>query len=272
MLLELPSHLSFLCPVCITLSQEISDLVCSWTQFINEASAIFVRAPKHMRKAFTSGKNCPLSATDKRLRQVPFMTRRPTFKEVKKVHSQLAAVYSGMVEEKVAPAKVTVQKEMGTTVECAHNSVSLATISAGEELSVSLPCSCTSDEADKSALGQKENSATAKKRRRRKKGTKEEDDLVDQSVEKVVKLCQGGSVEEVQTALEDLGIGSSQNLNVSVPQEKSSITPPFNINSLVHRSTLLHTAASAGQNAVVTLLLQAGADPTVKYDAYTVWC
>lgn len=249
--------------------QEISDLVRSWTQFINEASAIFVRAPKHMRKAFTSGKNCPISATDNRLRQIPFMTRRPTFKEVKRVHSQLATVYSGLIEKKVTPAKVMIQKETGTRVECARDAVPLVTTSAGKELNVIVPSSCTSDEADKSVQDHKESSNLAKKRkRRRKKDPKQEDDTVDQSVERVVKLCRDGSVGEVQTALEELGIRLSQDLDAnfppSVPQDENSLSPPFNINSQVHRSTLLHTAASAGQNAVVTLLLRVGADPTIK--------
>lgn len=243
--------------------------MCSWTQHISEASAIFVRAPKHLRKAFTSGKNCPLNHSDKRIRQIPFMTRRPTFKEVRSVHSQLATLYSGVIEKQVFQAKLTLE-ETDMRLDCGHRSDASVTLSAREELNISLPSSGTSDEGDKSVQCQNKSSAVAKKPRRRRKGTKPKEECVDPLAERMITLCQDGSVGDVQAALADMGVSvglynsHKKTCPLNETQGESLVSPCFDINSLVCGSTLLHAAASAGQSAVVTLLLQAGANPTVK--------
>ena len=75
--------------------QEIHDLISSWSQYVEEASAIFIRTPKYSKSVFVGGKNSPFSRDDSRLRNIPFVTRRPTLKEVQQVHLKLAALYTG---------------------------------------------------------------------------------------------------------------------------------------------------------------------------------
>ena len=65
----------------------------SWSEYVEQASAIFIRAPKYSKSTFVGGKKSPFSRDDPRLRSIPFSTRRPTLKEVRVVHSKLAALY-----------------------------------------------------------------------------------------------------------------------------------------------------------------------------------
>jgi len=82
------------------LEREIQGLLASWLQYIDEASAIFIRTPKYSKGVFVGGKGALFSKDDQRLRPIPFATRRPTLKEVKSVHGRLAAIYSGLCPEK----------------------------------------------------------------------------------------------------------------------------------------------------------------------------
>ena len=92
------------------LCQEIQDLVTKWSPHIEESSAIFIRIPAYNQATFFGGKK-PLFSKgtnnevvvcvsnfinclgDVRLRTLPFLVRRPTFSEVKRVHTKLATLY-----------------------------------------------------------------------------------------------------------------------------------------------------------------------------------
>jgi hypothetical protein len=81
------------------LEQEIDQLILSWKQYIDKATLIFTRAPKHTKYPFTSGKNSPIISGDPRVRNIPFMTRRPTFSQVKFVQLSLSTLYCGLPVE-----------------------------------------------------------------------------------------------------------------------------------------------------------------------------
>ena len=72
--------------------QEIQDLLESWADHINEASAIFLRAPSYNKSIFFGGRAAPLAKKDPRIRTLPFATRRATFREVQRVHEVLSTV------------------------------------------------------------------------------------------------------------------------------------------------------------------------------------
>ncbi|XP_042192478.1 ankyrin repeat and zinc finger domain-containing protein 1 [Callorhinchus milii] len=76
------------------LVKDIQELMESWSEYLQEASAIFLRAPSYNRGIFHGGKGVPgmLSKSDPRLRTIPFDTRRATFKEVKRVHETLSSL------------------------------------------------------------------------------------------------------------------------------------------------------------------------------------
>ncbi|XP_059823441.1 tRNA endonuclease ANKZF1 isoform X2 [Hypanus sabinus] len=74
------------------LVKDIEDLLLVWTEYLQAASAIFLRAPSHNRGIFLSGKVPAVNRGDSRLRSIPFSTRRATFKEVKRVHAALSTM------------------------------------------------------------------------------------------------------------------------------------------------------------------------------------
>ena len=72
--------------------QEIAGLLHSWKTELDESERIFVHAPGIVNRnsIFIKG---VLSRGDARVRSVPFNTRRPTGKEVARVHHQLLALH-----------------------------------------------------------------------------------------------------------------------------------------------------------------------------------
>ena len=72
---------------------EIRHLIGSWDTHIKEASCIFLRTPK-TNKAIFVGEKGFFPRNDPRLREIPFLTRRPTFREVRAAHVKLATLYT----------------------------------------------------------------------------------------------------------------------------------------------------------------------------------
>ncbi|XP_040004389.1 ankyrin repeat and zinc finger domain-containing protein 1 isoform X2 [Xiphias gladius] len=75
------------------LVKDIQDLLVTWTEYLKEASAIFVRAPSYNKTIFFGGRAAPLDKKDPRIRTLPFATRRATFREVQRVHEVLSTVH-----------------------------------------------------------------------------------------------------------------------------------------------------------------------------------
>uniref|UniRef100_A0A8C4W7L5 Ankyrin repeat and zinc finger peptidyl tRNA hydrolase 1 n=1 Tax=Gopherus evgoodei TaxID=1825980 RepID=A0A8C4W7L5_9SAUR len=74
------------------LLKDIQDLLASWVQHLQGAQRIFLRVPCANRALLFSGRNPPLHKDDPRLCNIPFSTRRATFREVLRVHAALATL------------------------------------------------------------------------------------------------------------------------------------------------------------------------------------
>ncbi|KAJ1527051.1 hypothetical protein ONE63_008592 [Megalurothrips usitatus] len=73
------------------LVQHVQDLISTWAEHFKTCNLIFYRAVgPHNRAVLFGGKTPPLDKTDRRLRTIPFPTRRATFSEVKRVHGMLS--------------------------------------------------------------------------------------------------------------------------------------------------------------------------------------
>jgi hypothetical protein len=72
--------------------QHIQDMLDSWSTELEKCNLVFLRAVSHNRSLIFSGKNVPLKKNDSRIRNIPFPTRRATFKEVKRVHGLLSSL------------------------------------------------------------------------------------------------------------------------------------------------------------------------------------
>eukprot|EP00731_Ephydatia_muelleri_P028556 Em0020g200a len=77
------------------LEQDIQELLRSWSDLLAACSAVFLRSSKYNRKIFVGGKGATFEKGDRRLRTIPFATRRPTFNEVRRVQERLAVVFEG---------------------------------------------------------------------------------------------------------------------------------------------------------------------------------
>ncbi|XP_023217531.1 ankyrin repeat and zinc finger domain-containing protein 1-like isoform X2 [Centruroides sculpturatus] len=75
-----------------SLVKEIQDLLQSWNTDLQKCSCIFYRAPSFNRVTLFRGKNPPFKKDDCRLRNIPFPTRRATFKEVQRVYRLLSTL------------------------------------------------------------------------------------------------------------------------------------------------------------------------------------
>ncbi|MCO5589120.1 hypothetical protein L7F22_043086 [Adiantum nelumboides] len=75
-----------------SLHREIRELLASWKCNLEAASCIFVHAPSKNSHVLYGGDDAPLNRNDKRVRSVPFTTRRPTFKEAKRVFNELISI------------------------------------------------------------------------------------------------------------------------------------------------------------------------------------
>ncbi|XP_038141558.1 ankyrin repeat and zinc finger domain-containing protein 1 isoform X2 [Cyprinodon tularosa] len=74
------------------LVKDIQDLLLTWAEHLNRASAVFIRAPSYNKTIFFEGRGGPLQKKDPRIRSLPFATRRATFREVQRVHGVLSTV------------------------------------------------------------------------------------------------------------------------------------------------------------------------------------
>ncbi|KAK2173751.1 hypothetical protein NP493_849g01024 [Ridgeia piscesae] len=74
------------------LTQEIQELLKTWSNQLRQCDRIFLRAPSFNRAIFFGGREAPLRKDDLRIRTIPIQTRRPTFHEVQRIHRLLATV------------------------------------------------------------------------------------------------------------------------------------------------------------------------------------
>ncbi|CAM5146807.1 unnamed protein product [Eretmochelys imbricata] len=76
----------------VALLKDIQDLLAGWAQHLQGAQRIFLRAPRANRALLFGGRNPPLHKDDPRVYNIPFSTRRATFREVLRVHVALATL------------------------------------------------------------------------------------------------------------------------------------------------------------------------------------
>lgn len=64
----------------------------SWTEDLKGCYLVLYRAVGSLNQAALFGKNSPLNRDDMRVRALPFPTRKPTYKEVQRVHETVASI------------------------------------------------------------------------------------------------------------------------------------------------------------------------------------
>ncbi|XP_045448016.1 ankyrin repeat and zinc finger domain-containing protein 1-like [Melitaea cinxia] len=72
--------------------EHIQEIITGWAEDLKGCSLVLYRAVGSVNQAALFGKNSPLKRDDLRVRALPFPTRKPTYKEVKRVHETVASV------------------------------------------------------------------------------------------------------------------------------------------------------------------------------------
>ena len=76
----------------MSLLQHIQDIMAEWGEYFNLCQLVFYRATASNKNKLFGAQTSVIPRNDPRLRTIPFQTRRPTFKEVKRVHELLSRV------------------------------------------------------------------------------------------------------------------------------------------------------------------------------------
>jgi hypothetical protein len=76
------------------LKEDIQNLMKEWKLYLNSCGVILTSIPKTMLNYVfdESSNDYPLHKNDKRIRKITFMTEKPTFEEVKKVHKRCSTL------------------------------------------------------------------------------------------------------------------------------------------------------------------------------------
>ncbi|OWM72902.1 ankyrin repeat and zinc finger domain-containing protein 1 [Punica granatum] len=88
----------------LNLKKDIQDLLASWKPYFDACSCVFIHAPSNNRHLLFSGDKQSFSHANCFIRNVPVNVRRPTFKEAKRIYSQLTQLNNEVYEEEEIPS------------------------------------------------------------------------------------------------------------------------------------------------------------------------
>ncbi|CAH0715347.1 unnamed protein product, partial [Brenthis ino] len=72
--------------------EHVQDIMASWTEDLKGCYLVLYRAVGSVNQSALFGKNSPINRDDMRVRALPFPTRKPTYKEVQRVHETVASI------------------------------------------------------------------------------------------------------------------------------------------------------------------------------------
>ncbi|CAF3657895.1 unnamed protein product [Rotaria socialis] len=234
------------------LKQKIHELFTTWKNEIQRCLLIFVRAPSFNQQLLFGDKNAPLSASDPRIRSIPFATLRPTFSEIKRVYDQLTTMelypedyqFQQVEQEKVS----TSQTKLSTTKKAVVES--------------------SSSDSEDSEDDLKEDDEIKKKST--KKTVKKQPNLVPTTNDrKILPVEDLSDFNELFTACRLNDIQRFDDLISRLHAIKSidkspSVADILNYQTAGSLDTLLHIASERGHLKIIQRLLKEGANPSLS--------
>ncbi|KAG6444573.1 hypothetical protein O3G_MSEX003453 [Manduca sexta] len=96
--------------------EHVQDILSNWTEDFIGCGLIFYRAVGSLNQSALFGKNSPIKRDDSRVRALPFPTRKPTYREVQRVHETLASieVYESLEQFQKALISITSKSALKT--------------------------------------------------------------------------------------------------------------------------------------------------------------
>ncbi|XP_077303983.1 tRNA endonuclease ANKZF1 isoform X1 [Lithobates pipiens] len=288
------------------LMADINQLLQSWTEHIAEARGIFLRAPRSDKTLFL-GRNSPIPKKDPRVHGIPFSTRRATFREVQRVHSQLFTLQVhdreipivGIREKPVRSRKPKWTENQEETTDAPEQS---------EEDDDPVLDEYVEEEVTISTLDLREYEVQPKRKRKKKKKNDPSESAAAQdggglgsisqeqtenstdnyeeltSQEPLRSALEGDELSRVRNALftccKTGDSETAKRILQDLTPDFSSSSPPLTrspacevVSRLVNerlpleQRTLLHVAGAAGHGEVACLLMNAGWDPALRDSA-----
>jgi hypothetical protein len=253
------------------LVQHVQDIVREWSDELAKCSVIFYRAASGNVKVLFGGKEPPLSRKDARLRPIPFPTKRATFNEVKRVHHLLSSIRChGDGADMEADMKVGRKKGKG------GGGAQIRRSKSREERHRKLPdfvqeladrSSPSEDEDDHSLqqsvtstdhLREFSNTPVRRKKKQPKQVAVESAPPIDGDLNQLrntfVTACKSGNVPLLKECLAEASTS-----------DKTTVSALLNVERFgSNRLAALHLASDSGKRDAVALLLDHGADPTIR--------
>uniref|UniRef100_F6WVX7 VLRF1 domain-containing protein n=1 Tax=Ciona intestinalis TaxID=7719 RepID=F6WVX7_CIOIN len=294
------------------LEENIKQLLLSWNEEIKNAALIFIRIPQYRKGLFYSGKDPLFNSKDSRIRTIPFVTRRPTFNEVQRVHQELFSVAmhvfgrnklsKNSMPDILTPPRASKNKRIKNPViqpkveEIKTLSQTGSVLEKYKRIRYMLGDSdieliTTNQSVETSELKMFETKITnyGNKKKNKKKKKKKQDNNTPTSTEKE-KVEKAPAVEAKQQRfpahIEDFlnqmfTACKTSNLNLIRDSCDAQSSDPGNeqishvINFTIDSqgNTLLHVAAKTGLKEIIFTLLEAGADPAIKnFTSFLPYC
>ncbi|XP_063789900.1 tRNA endonuclease ANKZF1 isoform X2 [Pseudophryne corroboree] len=276
------------------LRTDINQLLQSWMEDLAEARGIFLRSPRS-DKALFLGRNSPIPQKDPRVHRIPFSTRRATFREVQRVHTQLFTldVYESGIpvpgisgtrekavksrkllrpetKEETADAPELSEEEVPVVEEYVEEEVTLSTLHLREyELQPKRkrkkkPKKVASESSDhhNHADGQPASQETVDLEHHTTLAL--EGDELCRMRNALFTCCKTGDSETAKRILQDLLPCPTPQTPLLSPPAMEVLSRLVNEHLPLQQRTLLHVAASAGHGEMACLLMDAGWDPAVR--------
>ncbi|KAF9978301.1 hypothetical protein BGZ73_002892 [Actinomortierella ambigua] len=110
------------------LRDEVRDQMNAWSKWIDRSECVFIHAPGNNRRTLLyEGSALTSAERSGRLRSFPFMTRRPTLKELKRAYMELSTIkVSVLSEEVLKELEAKEQEELEQALEARANATTAA--------------------------------------------------------------------------------------------------------------------------------------------------
>ncbi|XP_057657991.1 ankyrin repeat and zinc finger domain-containing protein 1-like [Diorhabda carinulata] len=256
--------------------QHVRTLLDSWKEHLEDSLVIYRASGGYNQSILFGGNNSILNKKD--MRSIPFPTRRPTFKEVKRVHQLLTTV---SVYDSVDKAVKSFAKEVSPERESKRNKIRSSCINRAksrENVERPLPTEHLSSESEieddtKELLStadleisfddlkEFDDSLTAeqrkktKKKKSRKSKNKKLKELEECRKKNLIELICNGDLEQLQHIYEE---------QLKLMAEERNIEEFINQIVDNESNTLLHIAAQKEQKDIMDFLLKHNANPCLK--------
>ncbi|KAG0332581.1 hypothetical protein BG004_001188 [Podila humilis] len=229
------------------LKVEVRDLLDSWAEWIQKSECVFMHAPGNNRRTVIyDGSVIAAAEIEGRLRSIPFVTRRPTFTEIKRCYHELTSVKVSTLSSEELEAMEEAEKE------------------AMEKAAAELGLEDQDQDNDSDDGGDNVMDEGDWDQKQQSEGDDRPRSWTVAQTQKLINLVRKGRTDTLSTYIRRHNINPSQLLPTTSPLKKE-----YDFN---RTPTLLHIASHYGQVEVVRVLLEEHlADPTVTsyYSAST---